>query len=150
MANSIADPREISPADRESGTRLAPKFDGAGLVTAIAVEAATGTVLMLAHMNEEALRLTLETGEVHFFSRSRGKIWRKGETSGEVLKLVEMRMDCDQDAVLVMVEPQGTGAACHTGRKSCFYRHVIVNKGVFELSPPDQPALFDPKTVYKG
>ena len=98
------------------------RFDERGLVPCIAQDAATGEVLTLAYANEEALRLTVETGEVHFFSRSRGKIWRKGEESGNVLRLKQLRIDCDEDAVLALVEP--TGPACHTGERSCFYRDL--------------------------
>ncbi len=107
---------------RETGTMLDPRFDAAGLVTAVATDRATGEVLMLAHMNAEALRLTAETGEAHFWSRSRGTLWKKGETSGNVLHVVELRIDCDQDAVWLIVDP--AGPACHTGRRSCFYRRI--------------------------
>lgn len=107
---------------REDGLTLDPKYDAAGLVTAVATDAANGTVLMVAHMNAEALQRTLETGEAHFWSRSRGRLWKKGETSGHVLKLVEARVDCDQDAIWLRVEPQGP--ACHTGETSCFYRRI--------------------------
>jgi phosphoribosyl-AMP cyclohydrolase len=107
---------------RDSIDRFDPRFDAAGLVTAIVTDAATGTLLMVAHMNADAIRLTQETGQAHFWSRSRGQMWRKGETSGNGLTLVEMRVDCDQDALLLRVEP--AGPACHTGRRSCFYRRV--------------------------
>jgi phosphoribosyl-AMP cyclohydrolase len=103
---------------------------------------------MLAHMNAEALAKTLETGEAHYFSRSRGKIWKKGETSGEIQKLVEMRTDCDQDAFLVVVEQIGRGAACHTGRKTCFYRRVELTGGEARLVQTGEPRLFDPVEVY--
>ncbi|MHB1111496.1 MAG: phosphoribosyl-AMP cyclohydrolase, partial [Devosia sp.] len=105
-------------------------------------------VLMVAHMNAEALARTLETGEAHYYSRSRGKIWRKGETSGEIQKLVEMRTDCDQDALLVLVERTGRGAACHTGRGTCFYRRVEVAEAAATLVPTGEPRLFDPNDVY--
>ena len=98
------------------------KFDERGLVPCIAQDADSGEVLTLAYANAEALKLTVETGELHFFSRSRGKLWRKGEESGHVLKLRQLRIDCDGDAVLAMVEP--TGPACHTGERSCFYRQL--------------------------
>ena len=98
------------------------KFDERGLVPVVAQDAATGEVLTLAYANEESLRLTVETGEVHFYSRSREEIWRKGETSGNVLKLKQLRFDCDGDAIVALVEP--TGPACHTGERSCFYREV--------------------------
>jgi phosphoribosyl-AMP cyclohydrolase / phosphoribosyl-ATP pyrophosphohydrolase len=96
------------------------KFDERGLVPCVAQDFASGEVLTLAYMNAESLRLTVETGEVHFFSRSRGRIWRKGEESGNVLKVRQLRVDCDGDAVVALVEP--TGPACHTGERSCFYR----------------------------
>ncbi len=115
----------------ERGTRLSPRFDDAGLIAAIATHADTGEVLMLAWMNAEALRLTLETGEAHYFSRSRQALWRKGETSGQVQTVVEARIDCDQDAVLLKVRPQGDGGACHVGFRSCFYR-VIENGALVE------------------
>ncbi|WP_283419426.1 phosphoribosyl-AMP cyclohydrolase [Sphingopyxis sp. Geo48] len=108
--------------------RFQPRFDPAGLVTAIVTDAATGTLLMVAHMNVEAIRLTQETGQAHFWSRSRQALWRKGETSGNGLTLVEMRVDCDQDALLLRVTP--AGAACHTGRRSCFYRRVEADGGL--------------------
>lgn len=98
------------------------KFDERGLVPVVAQDAESGEVLTLAYANEESLRLTVETGEVHFFSRSRDRIWRKGEESGHVLKLVQLRIDCDGDAVVALVEP--TGPACHTGERSCFYREL--------------------------
>ena len=108
--------------------RFQPHFDPAGLVAAIVTDAATGTLLMVAHMNSEAIRLTLETGQAHFWSRSRQAMWRKGETSGNGLTLVEMRVDCDQDALLLRVTP--AGPACHTGRRSCFYRRVEADGGL--------------------
>ncbi len=97
-------------------------FDERGLVPVVAQDAESGEVLTLAYANEEALQLTIDTGEVHFFSRSRGKIWRKGEESGHVMKLVQLRYDCDGDAIVALVEP--TGPACHTGERSCFYREL--------------------------
>ena len=110
-------------------------FDERGLVPCVAQDAGSGEVLTLAYANEEALRLSLETGEVHFFSRSRGKIWRKGEESGHVLKLVQLRVDCDGDAVVALVEP--SGPACHTGERSCFYRELAGG----ELAPVAHEAL---------
>jgi phosphoribosyl-AMP cyclohydrolase len=117
-------PPAASTADVERGAVLTPRFDAHGLIAAIAVHADTGKVLMLAWMNAEALRLTLDTGEAHYFSRSRQALWRKGETSGQVQKVIEVRVDCDQDAVLLKVHPQGDGGACHVGFRSCFYRVV--------------------------
>ncbi|MES1201989.1 MAG: phosphoribosyl-AMP cyclohydrolase [Pseudomonadota bacterium] len=106
----------------ETTDRLTPRFDANGLIAAVAQDATTGEVLMLAWMNAEALRLTLETGQATYWSRSRQKLWRKGEESGHAQRVVEARIDCDQDAVLLRVEQ--TGAACHTGERSCFYRVI--------------------------
>ncbi|MGZ3315512.1 MAG: phosphoribosyl-AMP cyclohydrolase [Caulobacteraceae bacterium] len=106
----------------EHGAALTPRFDATGLIAAVATHAGTGEVLMLAWMNAEALALTLETGEAHYYSRSRKALWKKGETSGQVQKVRELRVDCDQDAVWMKVDPQGDGGACHTGARSCFYR----------------------------
>lgn len=108
---------------REEGTGFAPRWNADGLIPAIAQDATSGAVLMMAWMNREALARTLETGEVHYFSRSRGRLWRKGETSGAVQHLIEIRVDCDQDTLLLLVEQAGQGA-CHTGRASCFYRRL--------------------------
>ncbi len=108
----------------ERGDVLAPRFDANGLIAAVTTHAQTGEVLMLAWMNAEALKLTLDTGVAHYFSRSRGALWKKGETSGQLQKVVEVRVDCDQDAVLLKVLPQGDGGACHVGFRSCFYRVV--------------------------
>lgn len=148
MTIKFADASQISPQELETGESFAPRFDANGLITAVTVDAASSEVLMLAHMNEEALGLTLETGAVHYYSRSRGKIWKKGETSGETQKLIEMRVDCDQDAIVLRVEPQGLGAACHTGRKSCFFRRVEVAADKARLSDLGDKPLFDPKQVY--
>jgi phosphoribosyl-AMP cyclohydrolase len=111
-------------AELERGQTLAPRFDAAGLIAAVAVDVDRGEVLMLAWMNAEALALTIETGEAHYYSRSRQALWKKGETSGQVQTVVELRIDCDQDAVLLKVRPQGDGGACHVGFRSCFYRVV--------------------------
>ncbi len=148
MSLIFADPQNLSHDALEEGGAFAPRFGADGLVTAVTVDAHSNAVLMVAHMNEEALRLTLETGEAHYFSRSRGKIWKKGETSGEVQKLVEMRTDCDQDAILLLVEPTGRGAACHTGRRTCFYRKVALAGGGVSLVSTGEPRLFDPQIVY--
>ncbi len=104
------------------------KFDAQGLIAAIVCDVADNAVLMFAYMNRDAFQKTQHTGIVHFWSRSRGQLWKKGETSGETFAVKELRVDCDQDALLVMVEPQGKGNACHTGRRSCFYRTVDGNK----------------------
>ena len=133
--------------DREEGLAFQPKFDGSGLVTCVATDAASGEVLMVAHMNAEALRKTIESGDAWYFSRSRNALWRKGETSGHTQRVVEMRMDCDQDAVWIRVEQ--TGAACHTGRRSCFYRAVTQGEGGARLSFVDANRVFDPAKVYR-
>ena len=133
--------------DVEEGLTLQPKFDASGLVTCVATDAATGDVLMVAHMNEAALRETIESGEAWYFSRSRNALWRKGETSGHVQRVVEMRLDCDQDAIWIRVEQ--TGAACHTGRRSCFYRRVTEGEGGARLTFVDADKLFDPDKVYR-
>jgi phosphoribosyl-AMP cyclohydrolase len=111
-------------SDPEEGRAFQPKFGADGLATCVAVDATRGDVLMVAHMNEAALRATLATGIVHYWSRSRGELWRKGDTSGQTQTLVEMHVDCDQDAFLAFVTVGGDGGACHTGRRSCFYRKV--------------------------
>jgi phosphoribosyl-AMP cyclohydrolase len=106
----------------EQGEVISPRFDAAGLIAAVATDSTTGEVLMLAWMNAEALALTLQTGEAHYFSRSRNELWHKGATSGQLQIVDELRIDCDQDAVWLKVRPQGDGHACHTGARSCFYR----------------------------
>ena len=110
------------PHEIEEGTTFQPKFDADGLIPAIVTDAASGEVLILAWMNGEALARTLETRSAHFWSRSRQALWRKGEQSGNALQVVELRTDCDQDAVWLRVRVSGSGVACHTGRRSCFYR----------------------------
>ncbi len=135
----------------EEGTRLTPRFDAHGLVTCVATDAVTGEVLMLAHMNAEALALTISTGEAHYYSRSRQKLWKKGESSGHTQKVVDMLVDCDQDAVIIKVEMGGTGAACHTGRRSCFYRRIPLggqNAAETALEFTGDTPRFDPKAVY--
>jgi phosphoribosyl-AMP cyclohydrolase len=136
-------------AEVEEGRTLSPKFDANGLVTCVATDARTGEVLMVAHMNAAALARTIETGEAWYFSRSRQALWRKGETSGHVQRVVEMRIDCDQDAVWIKVDQAG-GAACHTGRRSCFYRAVPLGAraGAVTLEFRDAEKLFDPQAVY--
>jgi phosphoribosyl-AMP cyclohydrolase len=113
----------VNPTDdRELGTAFQPKFDAQGLLSAVAVDSASGDVLMLAFMDAEALEKTRQTGLAHFHSRSRGRLWMKGETSGHVLRVQEIRVDCDQDALVLVVKPEGP--ACHTGAASCFYRRL--------------------------
>ena len=137
-----------NPKEIEEGLALAPKFDRDGLVTVVATDAASGDLLMVAHMNAEALSRTVETGEAWYFSRSRQALWKKGESSGHVQRVVEMRVDCDQDAVWIKVEQGGPGA-CHTGRRSCFYRAVpLGQKGSVTLEFRDADKTFDPAKVY--
>ena len=133
--------------DIEEGLTLQPKFDASGLVTCVATDAASGDVLMVAHMNDEALRKTIESGQAWYFSRSRNALWRKGETSGHTQRVVEMRMDCDQDAVWLKIDQKG--AACHTGRHSCFYRKIEGADGGTRLSFVDADRHFDPTKVYR-
>jgi len=121
---------------RDTTDRFSPRFDASGLVTAIVTDADTHILLMVAHMNEEAIEQTRATGQAHFWSRSRAALWRKGETSGNGLTVVEMRVDCDQDALLLRVEP--AGPACHTGRRSCFYRRVESDGGLAFLDDDEQ------------
>jgi len=145
-----------SKAEIEEGDRLSPKFDADGLVTAVTVDADDGTVLMVAHMDGQALALTIETGIAHYFSRSRGRLWKKGEESGHLQTLVELRVDCDQDAVLLRVRmaelgPGIPGASCHTGHRSCFFRTVPLGSPPspeLTLSANDGGKLFDPAAVY--
>jgi phosphoribosyl-AMP cyclohydrolase len=124
-------PTVIDTEVLERGDVLAPRFNADGLIAAVATDAASGEVLMLAWMNAEALKLTLETGEAHYYSRSRQALWRKGETSGQVQAVREIRVDCDQDAVWLKVTPGGDGGACHVGYRSCFYR--VVEQGKLAL-----------------
>ena len=132
----------------EEGAAFAPKFDAEGLVTCVATDARSGVVLMVAHMNAQALQQTIATGEAWYFSRSRRALWRKGESSGHVQRVVEMRVDCDQDAVWIRVEQEG-GGACHTGRRSCFYRAVPLGRsGAVTLEFREAERMFDPKAVY--
>jgi phosphoribosyl-AMP cyclohydrolase len=133
--------------DIEEGLKFQPKFDASGLVTCVATDAGSGEVLMVAHMNDEALRKTISSGEAWYYSRSRQSLWRKGESSGHTQRVVEMRLDCDQDAIWIRVEQ--AGAACHTGRRSCFYRAVTPGDGAARLSFVDADKLFDPAKVYR-
>jgi phosphoribosyl-AMP cyclohydrolase len=122
----------MMPADKaalEEGSEFAPSFDANGLIVCVTMEAATREILMVAYMNQLALDKTIETGVAHYWSRSRNSLWRKGDTSGQVQRVVSLRVDCDQDAIMLMVEPGGDGKACHTGRKSCFYRRLDAGSG---------------------
>ncbi|EDQ32982.1 Phosphoribosyl-AMP cyclohydrolase [Hoeflea phototrophica DFL-43] len=131
----------------EEGTVLSPRFDSAGLVTAVVADATDNEILMLAYMNAQALQLTIETGIAHYWSRSRNSLWKKGETSGNLQMVEDIRVDCDQDAVLLKVRVAGKDATCHTGRRSCFYRKVDLQNGKPGLLTMAEP-LFDPGTVY--
>jgi phosphoribosyl-AMP cyclohydrolase len=138
----------ISSKESEEGLVLVPKFDADGLVTCVVTDAGSGELLMVAHMNAEALKRTIETGEAWYFSRSRKALWRKGESSGHTQHVVEMRVDCDQDAIWIKVEQHGPGA-CHTGRRSCFYRAVpLKQSGTIALQFRDANKSFDPSNVY--
>ena len=117
----------LSTEEREQGTRFAPRFDASGLLTAVVTDAASGAVLVVAHMNRAALDATLSSGRVHFWSRSREKLWLKGETSGHFLDVVEVLVDCDQDALVIRARP--AGPTCHTGTQSCFYRQIEHREG---------------------
>ncbi len=128
-------PVAASKAALEEGQVLAPKFDASGLITCVATDAATGDLLMVAHMNAEALQRTIETGEAWYWSRSRQALWHKGDTSGQIQSVIEMRIDCDQDAIWLKVAVAGDGGCCHTGRRSCFYRIQKTGEGDVLLTP---------------
>ena len=117
----------------EETTVFAPRYDDHGLIPAIVTDAKDGSVVMLAYMNAQALTLTLETGEAHYWSRSRNELWRKGATSGDTQKIVDIRLDCDQDTILLKVAMAGRGVACHTGRHSCFYRRISRSSQGYKL-----------------
>ena len=133
----------------ELGTNFAPKFDEKGLIACIVTDMDSGDVVMFAYMNEESLRLTLETNEAHYWSRSRQELWHKGATSGNVQDVIELRTDCDQDAIWIKVRTRGATANCHQGYKSCFYRAAELEDGAPQLAFKEDKPLFDPKTVYK-
>lgn len=147
MSVQFSSPSADKSVLEDSGP-FTPKFDSHGLVTAVVTDADDGELLMVAHMNAEALSLTLETGIAHYFSRSRGKIWKKGETSGNLQTVCEMRTDCDQDAVWLKVRVAGQDATCHTGRRSCFYRTVGLSGDAATLRITDDVRHFDPASVY--
>ena len=139
-----------SSEDIEEGTAFTPKFDKDGLVTAVVTDAGSGELLMVAHMNAEAIAKTVESGEAWYYSRSRKALWKKGESSGHVQRVRELRVDCDQDALWLKVEQAGPGA-CHTGRRSCFYRALqLGNAGAVTLEFRDGEKTFDPARVYRG
>ncbi len=137
------------PDKKELDESLAfsPKFDADGLIAAMAIDSETNEPLMLAYMNEESLKLTLEKGEAVYYSRSRQEIWHKGATSGHTQKVHEIRTDCDQDALILVVTQQGAGA-CHTGRRSCFYRTIKLPSNPVELALNNEEKTFDPDAVY--
>lgn len=128
----FTDPASLTRSELETGTQFAPKFNSNGLIPAMVVHADTGEALMLAYMNAEALQRSLDTGEAHYWSRSRQELWHKGATSGQVQKIIDLRVDCDQDTVLLRVRPQGDGGCCHVGYRSCFYRSATAD-GLLEI-----------------
>jgi phosphoribosyl-AMP cyclohydrolase len=139
----------VSAHEIEESLAFTPKFDADGLITVVVTDAKSGDVLMVAHMNEEALRHTIASGEAWYYSRSRKALWKKGETSGHIQQVIELRVDCDQDALWLKVEQRGEGA-CHTGRRSCFYRVMPVGKeGAVTLQFRDAEKTFDPAQVYR-
>ncbi|CAN7447190.1 phosphoribosyl-AMP cyclohydrolase [Phyllobacterium sp. LjRoot231] len=133
MPNDLFSASLSDKHDNEEGAVFAPRFDASGLITTVVTDARDGQLLMVAHMNGEALKLTLETGIAHYWSRSRKSLWKKGETSGNLQTVVEMRTDCDQDALWLKVSVAGDGLTCHTGRRSCFYRQIITTNGTSSL-----------------
>jgi phosphoribosyl-AMP cyclohydrolase len=140
--------QELSAQEIEEGQLFAPKFDPAGLISCVVTDVESGALLMVAHMNAQALERTVTSGEAWFYSRSRQALWKKGETSGHVLHVVEMRVDCDQDVLWLRVR-QTAGGACHTGRQSCFYRAVVRDgDGPLTLAFRDDERVFDPAKVY--
>jgi len=145
-------PALASKSEAEGGAVLAPRFGADGTITCVTLDADSAEVLMVGHMNAEALALTIETGEGWYWSRSRGELWHKGATSGNVQKVVELRVDCDQDAVVMTVRVDGHGATCHTGRVSCFYRAIPLGQraadGPVRLGDVGGERRFDPKDVY--
>ncbi|MEM1365729.1 MAG: phosphoribosyl-AMP cyclohydrolase [Pseudomonadota bacterium] len=132
----------------EEGVEFTPKFGEDGLLTAVVLDATTGQVLMVGHMNDEAVAATLRTGEAHYWSRSRSELWHKGATSGNVQKVRQLLTDCDQDALVMRVDVTGADATCHTGRKSCFYREVPLQMPPADLNEIDNERHFDPDVVY--
>lgn len=132
----------------EESAEFTPRFDSSGLLTAIVTDARDGALLMVAHMNAEALRRTLETGIAHYWSRSRQALWKKGETSGNIQKIEEMRVDCDQDALWLKVAVSGQNVTCHTNRRSCFYRTVTMQNGIASLKKDDSLPRIEPSPVY--
>jgi len=144
------DPPSSDKQALEEGEAFTPRFDAGGLVTAVVTDAGDGKLLMVAHMNAEALALTLETGIAHYWSRSRKALWKKGETSGNLQEVVAVLTDCDQDAVWLRVNVLGHDATCHTGRRSCFYRTVGLKNGKAMLADDGSSPLFDAEETYRN
>ena len=145
--------KRISVEEVEEGLSLTPKFNEDGLIPCITTDNNTGEVLMVGYMNAESLTKTIENGEAYYFSRSQQKIWHKGSVSGLTQKIVEMKIDDDQDSIWISVDVSGSGASCHVGYKSCFYRSIPIKSKVddnIELIMDDEEKLFDPEEVYKG
>jgi phosphoribosyl-AMP cyclohydrolase len=142
-------PPSPDKTELEGAGDFTPRFDDHGLITAIVTDVHDGALLMVAHMNADALALTLETGVAHYFSRSRQKIWKKGETSGNLQSVKAIHTDCDQDALWLKVEVAGHEATCHTGRRSCFYRSVEMQDGKAVVRITDDKRHFDPETIYR-
>jgi phosphoribosyl-AMP cyclohydrolase len=134
-------PQPGSKSELEEGTTLSPRFGADGLITCVTTHAETGEVLMVAHMNAEALAKTIESGEAWYWSRSRSELWHKGATSGQIQSVREMRVDCDQDALWLKVHVAGDGGCCHTGRQSCFYRKIEAHDGKTVLAFQSEPHL---------
>ncbi|MBZ7921312.1 phosphoribosyl-AMP cyclohydrolase [Ensifer adhaerens] len=135
-------------AELETGPAFTPRFDEKGLITAVVTDVRDGELLMVAHMNAEALALTIETGVAHYYSRSRKSLWKKGESSGNLQTVKEIRTDCDQDAIWLKVSVGGHDATCHTGRRSCFYRTVGAENGKATVEITDDHRHFDPAEIY--
>lgn len=148
MSGFVFDAPSTDKKILEEGLAFTPKFDDNGLVTAVVTDARDGELLMVAHMNAEAIALTLETGIGHYYSRSRAKIWKKGESSGNLQTVKEIKVDCDQDAIWLKVEVAGHDATCHTGRRSCFYRTAQLVDGEPSLKIADDHRHFNPDHVY--
>jgi len=145
--------KRISVEEVEEGLSLTPKFDENGLIPCITTDNNTGEVLMVGYMNAESLTKTIESGEAYYFSRSQQKIWHKGSVSGLRQKVIDMKIDDDQDSIWISVDVSGSGASCHVGYKSCFYRSIPLKSKVddnIELIMDDEEKLFDPEEVYKG
>ncbi|MGB3500948.1 MAG: phosphoribosyl-AMP cyclohydrolase [Mesorhizobium sp.] len=148
MSTLSFDAPSSDKAALEEGAVFTPRFDASGLVTAVVTDAGDGALLMVAHMNAQALALTIETGIAHYWSRSRNSLWKKGETSGNLQTVREIRTDCDQDVVWLKVSVAGHDATCHTGRRSCFYRLVELADGKATLRNDGSDPLFDSAAVY--